>query len=104
MDLPTVARESLNPTPSLAEVSAAPGQNFSVKSVLQLVEPVGRTCAANVGESVLCDHGVGGVPNNLPMPDSSFPQRGHSAPHLRASKCLKNPVSLVWKGGEDSRS
>jgi len=76
----------------------------SVKPVLQLVEPVGRTYAANVGESVLSDQGVEGVPNNLPMADWSFPQRGHSAPHLLASKCLKNPVSLVWKGGEDSRS
>jgi len=36
------------------------------------VEPAGRTCAANVGESELaslCDQGVEGVPNNLPMPD-----------------------------------
>jgi len=36
------------------------------------VEPVGRTCAANVGESELAslsDQGVEGVPNNLPMPD-----------------------------------
>ena len=57
----------------------------SVKPVLQLVEPVGRTYAANVGESVLSDQGVEGVPNNLPMADWSFPQRGHSAPHLRAS-------------------
>ena len=68
--------------PSLAEVSAPPGwtglqlQNMffceTCAAVGGRVEPVGRTCAANVGESELAslsDQGVEGVPNNLPMPD-----------------------------------
>ena len=40
--------------------------------MLQKVEEWNGTCAANVGESELaslCDEGVEGVPNNLPMPD-----------------------------------
>jgi len=76
----------------------------SVKPMLQLVggrvDPAGRMCAANVGESELAPLSLSVMRGwrecqiICQCPIDLF-RSGHSPP-LRASKCLKNPVSLVW--------